>query len=184
MIKRVVPGFTALFMLCFFALPLFALDPVPKVLTQVKLDKFISEMDKVTSDATISAAWDASYQNASMEELYDPNSPMLSGDIMTGIFSVLNRTRLKCKQNAGANTALTKLGWTSEFWDIYVIVIISLQYCSVEESNTDRVQLGMGIAPMTPVTKFIHKDDYTIVKNNYKKIFSLMEEEISKANGW
>jgi len=165
-----------------------AAEPIPKVLTQAKLDRFLAEMDTVMANEAVSAAWEGAVQSASMEAVMNPNSNFGNLSPVAATYALLNGARVRIKTDAGINTELQRLGWTSEFWDVYVAMAIGIHYASVIDFNkrmaAEGAQGGPVDAGLPPIESFMHKDDFALIRENFQRIFSLVGEELARQNGF
>jgi hypothetical protein len=170
------------------AAALSATEPTPKVLTQAKLDRFLADMDKVTGDSAVATAWEGAYQAASMEAVMDPNSNLGTLDPLSAAYAIMDGARSKVKKDATSNAALGRLGWTSEFWDIYVVMAMGIHLAAVIDFNKGIAAEGMRSeapdASLPPFERFMHKDDFALIQANYQRIFGLVGDEISRNNGF
>jgi hypothetical protein len=170
-------------------LPVFSAEPAPvPVLNQTRLDRFVNEVEAITADSIIASAWDTAYQSASMEVLMNPDSAIMSGDMVSAVYALLLKTRDTVKFDAAANAALKQKGWTTEFWDIFATVSIGLHYASIVDFNTavadpDTPQPGT-IPGLPDIKRFLHPNDWDLIKKNYSALFARVGEEIDKNNGW
>jgi hypothetical protein len=166
---------------------LIAAEPIPRVLDQAKLDHFLAEVDLLTSDPDIAAAWNSAGNAAAQEVALDPNSGISGENVIGMVYSILRRTSLIAKRDVPATAALKRHGWTPEFWDIYVVLLIGTHYASVADINASMPSAdAAGPGPqgkLPPIERFIHPDDYKLVVANYQRIFKLVGKEIEEQNG-
>lgn len=169
------------------AAALHAAQPVPKTLTQEKLDRFMREYETVAANETVSAAWDTAFQTAAMEELMNPESELTTADSLSSVMILLVKARLKAKTDAAALAELKSLGWTSEYWDIFVIAQVCIHYASLADFNEQLAQEGYdprGDERLPPIENFVNGADYRLVKDNLGAIMGKMENERNAANGY
>lgn len=160
---------------------LIAAEPIPKVLDQAKLDRFLAEVDLLTADAEVAAAWNSAGSAAAQEVVIDPNANFASGDAVASVYALLIRASRMAKEDGPATAALKNHGWTPEFWDIYAAILIGLHYAGVTDINASVPSADAGdSAPqdkLPPIERFIHPDDYKLVQANYQRIFAMPQTE-------
>jgi len=76
---------------------LIAAEPIPKVLDQAKLDRFLAEVDLLTADQDIAAAWNSAGSAAAQEVVIDPNANFASGCISSSANPQKNRAEFPIK---------------------------------------------------------------------------------------
>jgi hypothetical protein len=166
---------------------LIAAEPLPRVLDQAKLDRFLAEVDLLTADAEVAAAWNNAGNAAAQELVMDPSANLASNDAVASVYAILIRASRIAKEDGPATAALKKHGWTPEFWDIYAVLLIGLHYANVTEINATLPSAeAADSAPkdkLPPIERFIHPDDYRLVQANYQRIFKLAGNEIEQQNG-
>jgi hypothetical protein len=160
---------------------LIAAEPIPKVLDQAKLDRFLAEVDLLTAEPDIAAAWNNAGNAAAQEVIVDPNANLASGDAVASVYAILIRASRIARQDGPATAALKKHGWTPEFWDIYAVLLIGLHYANVSDINATLPSAeAADSAPqdkLPPIERFIHPDDYKLVVANYQRIFGMAQNE-------
>jgi len=165
-----------------------AFQPTPKVLTQAKLDRFLADMEKVMADPAVSAAWQSGVQAASMDAVMNPNSELGNLNSLEAVYAIWSGARDKAKVDADANAALRRMGWTSEYWDVFVVMSMGIHCATVISFNKEAAAQGVGSGPtdelLPQVEKFMHKDDFALIQANYQRIFDLVGQEISQQNGF
>lgn len=161
---------------------LIAAEPIPRVLDQAKLDRFLAEIDLLTAEPDIAAAWNKAGNAAAQETLMDPNADIASNDAVASVYAILIRASRLAREDGPATAALETHGWTPEFWDIYAVLIIGLHYASVTDINASMPSADdADAAPqdkLPPIERFIHPDDYKLVVANYQRIFSMAQNEM------
>jgi len=164
---------------------LFGVEPIKKVLTQQKLDQFIVDLDKITSTGKIKNAWDSYFQQASFDALMSGDAALYNP--LIGSMMIMINTRSKIKEDVAVTNELKKYGWTNEFWDIYIVTMVSMHYKTVTDGNAELAKLTntpSGFGELPDIKTFINENDYELFCQNYSKICKLIEEEINKANGY
>lgn len=179
----------ALFLLLFVALG-YSIEPINRVLTQEKLDRFLDDLETIMRNQEISNAWNESYEQASFDELMDPDSSLLVDDALAAVMTIMIKASQKAKLDVAATNVLKKHGWTPEFWDIYVAVMIGVHYKTVIDGNgeIDRqngsANTGSGVVGLPEIERFISKNDYDLVVQNYSRIQERIDDEIARNNGF
>lgn len=114
---------------------------------------------------------------------------MLGDDTLHAVFTMLINTRTNIKQDKETTNELKQYNWNEDFWDVYVIALISTHYKTVIEGNaelgnisntSDSNQTNKGSLP--DLTKYINQSDYTLFLANYYKIQAKMDQEIINNN--
>lgn len=167
---------------------LHAVQPVPKTLTQEKLDRFIQEYETVAANEVVSSAWDAAFQAAAMEELMNPNSTLTTADALTAVLTLTIQARAKAKLDAAATGELKKMGWSAEYWDVYAVMQICIHFSSLNSFNAQIAQEGYevqeGDEKIPPIENFVSGADYQLVWANFDRIMGIMEADMNAANGF
>lgn len=100
---------------------LIAAEPIPKVLDQAKLDRFLAEVDLLTADAEVAAAWNSAGSAAAQEVVIDPNANFASGDAVASVYALLIRASRMAKEDGPATAALkSALEATGKAWCVVV----------------------------------------------------------------
>ena len=179
----------ALFLLLFLAAT-YSVEPINRVLTQEKLDRFLNDLEAIMKNQEMTTAWNECYEQASFDELMDPNSSLLLDDTLTAVMTIMIKTSQKAKLNVAATNTLKKYKWTTEFWDIYVAVMIGVHYKTVIDGNEEIDQQNgpdntvSSISGLPAIERFINKNDYDLVVLNYSKIQGKIDDEIARNNGY
>jgi hypothetical protein len=178
--RRKTPAFLLAILLA--APALIAAEPIPRVLDQAKLDRFLADVDLLTAEPDVAAAWNSAGSAAAKEVAIDPNANFASGDAVASVYALLIRASQIAREDGPAAAALKTHGWTPEFWDIYAALIIGLHYASVADINASAPSADdADAAPkdkLPPIERFIHPDDYKLVVANYQRIFSMAQNEM------
>ena len=177
-------------LLLLFVAASYSVEPIKQVLTQEKLDRFLNDLEAIMKNSEMSNAWNECYEQASFDELMDPNSSLLLDDTLTAVMTIMIKTSQKAKLNVDATNTLKKYKWTTEFWDIYVAVMISVHYKTVIDGNEEidkqngSDNTGSSISGLPAIERFINKSDYDLVVRNYSKIQGKIDDEIARNNGY
>lgn len=160
---------------------LIAQTPV-KVLTQSLLDTFIKDMPLILSDEIVSDTWESFTQETLMQGITDPNFSLMTGEgVYQNIFTLQKNVCEKMKSHKYTQTVLSKQNWKSNFWDVYLVLMIGLPYAHLEEiqkhPELSELTADFDTSEMPESNTFIHPDDYSLIKKNLQKIRNLMDEE-------
>jgi len=190
--KRLYVKLVFLLVVFFSAEQVFTVEPIPRVLTQKKLDLFIATVEPISADDAVMSAWDQAYQQATMNEVMNQNSTLLNASAATAACTILLETCSIVKKNAAAAGRLNEYQWTNEFWDYYTVVLIGTYYVSVTEFNryktqeevSDEDREAMKNMELPPVERFINGTDYELFKKNFSRINGRISDGISGGNAY
>jgi uncharacterized membrane protein len=160
----------------------FALTPMPHLLSQSKLDKFISDYHELNRSGILNEEWQKAVQQVNSTLFMDSSiSEEISAAPLNMSYILMYRSIEKVKKSINSNNELAKFKWNNEYWDIMVIISFSFQYSQIIESyrhagqeiiDGEESKIGM-----KPITYYIDKQDYMLVNKNSEQINEAMQKE-------
>ncbi len=179
--------FSAVF--AFFALTFCTAQTPTKVLSQALLDRFLADMPSVMSDPVVSSTWETATQAVLMEAITNPSSGIMMGQVLfDDVYNMQKAVCQKMKADARVSAAIARKNWKSEFWDVYLVMVIGLPYAHNQDIQ-DSEELSefsgsLDFSQMPPSGKFLHPDDMALIQANLPRIEELMGDEIAENNGY
>ncbi len=169
----------------------FCLEPIPKTLTQQKLDKFMADYKVIIGNDKITTAWGTCFQNVLLDEVMNPNTELVMDDTLNSVYTLFVKARIKIKQDKETTSILKKYNWNEEFWDVYVIVAICNHYNTVIEENKELNKIkdetngeDDGVQKLPDLSRFVNTKDYELFNANYERLKKVIEKDSLMSSGF
>lgn len=176
MLKRIL--FAAFTVVC--ASAAFALTPMPRCVSQAKLDKYMADYEKLQKGGVLEREWNAALMQVNSKYLQEPGVAEDIGEAPLNMsFILFTKTAEKVKKSSVANAELAKYTWGPEYWDVFLAVTFSFQYAQMAESSARAAQADtdedQDLPEMKPITYYMDKQDYALILKNKDKIGESMQ---------
>jgi len=178
MLKRIL--FVAFTAVC--ASAAFALTPMPRCVSQAKLDKYMADYEKLQKSGVLEQEWNNALMQVNSKYLQEPGVAEDIGEAPLNMsFILFTKTAEKVKKSGAANAELAKFKWGPEYWDVFLAVTFSLQYSQMAESSARAAEANsdsdedQDLPVMKPITYYMDKQDYALILQNKDKIGESMQ---------
>lgn len=160
-----------------------ALTPLPRSITQAKLDWFMADYEKLHKSGVLDAEFEKAMQDVNLKLWQEPGVAEDAGEASLNLpFLMITKTAAMVKKSSAANAELAKYKWGPEYWDVFIAVTFTYQYSQMADSlkrsagATDEDSEGDEEQPaMKPIAYYMDAQDYALILQNKDKINESMQ---------